>query len=253
MSRICHALVIILLIAACGSPPSRPESLWDSLPVPEEGTAKSVPAKVWPVGEGGSSSGPIGTGPSPELLPPEPKPEVVGAVVLNEIYYDAVGSDTDGVLFIELFGEPGLPIGGCRVQFVDGGDGSLEDAVTLSEGALIPEDGYYVIADSLTGFPDATSVLGADLVDNFDPQNGPDAVQLIDNAGILVDAIGYGEGIVAIAENGLAAFEGMSALDVVNGHSLERKEPGLDTGNNLEDFIEREVPTPGSGPPSLTE
>ncbi len=177
--------------------------------------------------------------PSPDQVP------VATHLVLNEIYYDAVGSDTDGVLFVELYGTPGLDISHYRINFVNGSDGKIYDAITLPGSAHVAPDGFYVIADSQTGSPTLTHVGRADLVDNFDPQNGPDAVQLLDATGHLVDAVGYGAGVVPIAENGLASYQGQLAPDVVNGHSLERRGAGLDTGNNQNDFADRETPTPG--------
>ena len=184
---------------------------------------------------------------SPSASPPVENAgqDIQGKVVINEIYYDAVGSDTDGVVFVELYGAPGLVIGNAKVAFVDGGDGSVDDTITLPEDARIPADGFYVIADARTGMATATTIPGADLIDNFDPQNGPDAVQLIDKDGNLVDAVAYGEGVVPIAENGLATGEGTPAPDVVNGHSLERRMLGVDLSDNINDFVENEAPTPG--------
>ncbi len=123
--------------------------------------------------------------------------------------------------------------------------GHVYDAVHLPQGAAIPDDGFYVIADARTGSTTETSVVGADFVDNFDPQNGPDAVQLLDRDGFLLDALAYGNGVVPTAENGLATFEGTPSIDVLNGHSLERAQPGLDTDDNAVDFVDRDVPTPG--------
>jgi hypothetical protein len=247
-----YLLLFTVFSLSCGSPPSRPESLWDSFPTPEENQAKQAPAKVWEGEEGNheepeeeAQGGGSSSSVPEEEVSGEEVPEIEGTVVINEIYYDAVGSDTDGLLFVELYGTPGLPIGNYKVNFVDGGDGSIDDSTTLPEGAIVPSDGFYLIADAKTGSPTESNVSGADLIDNFDPQNGPDAVQLLDSDGNLVDAVGYGEGIVSSAENGLACFEGVAAPDVVNGHSLERKEPGVDSDNNLNDFAEREIPTPG--------
>lgn len=172
-------------------------------------------------------------------------PETISKVVINELYYDAVGSDTDGVIFIELYGTVGLSLGGYALHFVNGDDGKVYDSITLPQGARLGDDGFYLIADARTGLPTLSQVVGADLIDNFDPQNGPDAVQLVDDSGDLVDALGYGEGIAAMAANGLESFLGHPAMDVVNGHSLERKVLGVDTRDNASDFVEREIPTPG--------
>lgn len=181
-----------------------------------------------------------------DIPPPPPDQSSLAArLVLNEIYYDAVGSDTDGFLFVELYGTPGFNISHYRINFVNGSDGKVYDAITFPEPAHVAPDGFYVIADSQTGSTTLTHVGRADLIDNFDPQNGPDAVQLLDTTGHLVDAVGYGEGVVPIAENGLVSYQGQLAPDVINGHSLERRGAGLDTGNNHDDFTDRETPTPG--------
>jgi hypothetical protein len=84
----------------------------------------------------------------------------------------------------------------------------------------------------------------ADLIVNFDPQNGPDGVQLLDDAGVLIDAVGYGEPIVELAENGLVAYEGTPAMDVGSGMSIARVDT-FDTDDNSLDFIQLEVPSPG--------
>ena len=106
------------------------------------------------------------------------------------------------------------------------------------------EGGLYLIADAMTGSPGVSRVVGADFVDNFDPQNGPDCIQLIDHEGRLVDALGYGEPLVGTAENGLACYEGSPAADAASGESLSRS-GGLDTDLNSADFTTCDVPTPG--------
>jgi hypothetical protein len=217
----------------------------DHIPLNQDFSKSSVPfvavfQTINPFGSSPDNSASLPQGQSPAAVP-----SIVGQVVINEIYYDAVGSDTDGVLFIELYGTPGLKIGGAKISFVNGEDGKIYDSLTLSQNAQIGLDGFFLIADAKTGSSNASNVIGSDMIDNFDPQNGPDAVQLVDSKGVLVDAVGYGSGMSGTAENGLASFEGTAALDVVNGHSLERKEPGLDTNDNSQDFVDRAVPTPG--------
>ncbi len=261
-------LIVVLFFSACGTPPAQPAFLWESISPshsPSESgsasdsssadSAKSLPAQNWE-GPSDNSDGTSDTrsdagtetAAEPENLPEDSVPEdsvVVGSVVINEIYYDAVGSDTDGLLFVELFGTPDLLIGGLKINFVDGGDGSVDDSITLPELARIGLDGYYVIADLVTGSTQVTQVAEFDLLDTFDPQNGPDAVQLLDPEGRLLDAVAYGEVPVLFAENGLSLMEGASAPDVLNGHSIERKTPGQDTDDNLMDFEDRMTPTPG--------
>ena len=168
-----------------------------------------------------------------------------GKIVINEIYYDAPTTDTDGLLFVKLFGTPGDAIGGFKIIFLNGDNGTPSDTVVLPDGALIGDDGFYVVADSRTNDLLATQVPRADFIDNFDPQNGPDSVQLVDGNGTLQDAIGYGAVPTAKSASGLPMWEGHPAVDVANGHSLSRKILGVDTDDNAADFVELTTPTPG--------
>lgn len=165
-------------------------------------------------------------------------------LVISEILYDITGSDTNGDLFIELAGEKNTEISGYKINFVNGSDGTIYDDFKLPDGAFIPDDGVYLIADAITGSPGATNVPGADYVVNFDPQNGPDAIQLVDDQGAFVDAVGYGNPIVAFAENGLASYESYPADDVGSDMSLARVDT-FDTDDNSLDFIQMEIPSPG--------
>jgi hypothetical protein len=184
-------------------------------------------------------------GAEPSVTPSPSAEGGEGSVVINELFYDAVGSDTDGVLFVELFGTPQLSLAGYQILFLNGEGGAVTDSITLPEGSKVPSDGFYLIADSRSNDPATSQVNGADLIDNFDPQNGPESVQLKDSDGNLVDVVGYGEGLRSVSEEGLALFESSAAPDVASGHSLERVSPGQDTDNNAADFVERETPTPG--------
>jgi len=238
-------LLAVAVLAACSAPPARPVSLWDSLPSSESDAAKSAPSKTWsgPTAPGDPAAGPVST---PETA------DVVGQVVLNEIFYDSAQSDSDGNLFVELYGTPGLSLINCKINFVNGADGGVYDSIKIPAGAKIRDDGFFLIVDAKDGSPTTSNVFGADVIDSFDPQNGPDAVQLVDAQGQLVDAVGYGEGIQPMAQNGLPTFEGNPAIDVASGHSLERREAGVDTNDNSVDFVDREAPTPGSSPVVVT-
>lgn len=165
-------------------------------------------------------------------------------IMINEILYDVVGSDTDGDVFLELFGEASTDITDYELVFVNGEDGLIKDTIEMPDGSMIPEDGIFLIADAITGSPGVSDVEGADYIINFDPQNGPDCVQLLSDEGSLVDAMGYGEPIVDPAENGMACYEGSLAPDVGSGMSLSR-EYGVDLNDNAMDFMEFAEPTPG--------
>jgi hypothetical protein len=165
-------------------------------------------------------------------------------LVLNELFYDANGDETDGQLFVELYGEEETDISDYSIVFINGSNGVVTESIELPEGSLIAPDGLFLIADKRTGTDDQTNVPNADLLDNFDPQNGPDCVQLLDHNSALLDAVGYGEPLPEVGENGLACFEGLPAIDASAGQSISRLE-GSDTNDNVTDFQILETPTPG--------
>jgi hypothetical protein len=195
-------------------------------------------------GGDGGDSGDGGGGDGDDDDPVEPPKVRPSWLVITELLYDIPGSDTDGDLFIELAGEASTEISGYEIAFVNGSDGKIYDTISISDDSFIPEDGVFVIADAITGSPGTSRVESADLIVNFDPQNGPDGVQLLDDAGILIDAVGYGEPMVELAENDLVAYEGTPAVDVGSGMSIARVDT-FDTDDNSLDFIQLEVPSPG--------
>lgn len=165
-------------------------------------------------------------------------------VVINELLYDVPGSDTDGQVFVELLGDVGGDISGYNIYLINGDDGVTKDTIRIPDGSIIPDDGVFLIADAMTGQQGVSRIPGADLVDNFDPQNGPDCVQLVDDVEDLIDALGYGDVPVGTAENGLACYEAQPAPDATSGQSLSRID-GVDTDNNSVDFHVADMPTPG--------
>ena len=111
-----------------------------------------------------------------------------GLPLLSEVFYDAAGSD-DGKSFVELFAAPGSSLDGFTLEGVNGANGAIAPSLALS--GSIPEDGLFLLADDAG---DGTTLApGADLVLNFDFQNGPDSI-VLRNAEGVVDAVGYGWG-----------------------------------------------------------
>jgi hypothetical protein len=156
--------------------------------------------------------------------------------LLSEVFYDAVGSD-DGLGFVEIYGTPGTPLDGLSVEVVNGSDGGV--VATLPLSGTIPDDGLFVVADQFSD--GTTAVPGADLLLNFDIQNGPDSVVLRDGAGVL-DALGFGD----FGPGEVFAGEGAPAPDVPAGSSLARRFANVDSDDNAGDFVELAVPTPGT-------
>ena len=158
--------------------------------------------------------------------------------VISEVFYDAVGSD-DGLSFVELYGTPGTSLAGYFVDNVNGANGAVGPSLTLA--GTIPASGVFVVADATSA--GVSSVTGADLLLDFDFQNGPDNV-VLRHGDSVIDALGYG----VFAATEVFAGEGAPAVDPAAGASLARRFANVDTGDNAADFISLAVPTPGTAP-----
>jgi hypothetical protein len=165
------------------------------------------------------------------------------ALRISEVLYDAAGTD-GGKLFVELHGSPGLGLDGWSLEGVNGADGSVGPVLSLL--GSVPADGFFVVADADAG---VTEVAEADLLLDFDLQNGPDSLVLRDPQGAIADALGYG----VFAAGEVFAGEGNPAIDPPAGQSLARLLADVDTDDNLSDFTALGVPTPGTGPLSVAE
>jgi hypothetical protein len=157
--------------------------------------------------------------------------------LISEVLYDASGAD-DGAVFVELYGLPGTSLVGLALEGINGADGSVTVRVDLA--GAIGSDGLFVVADERTG--GGTDVAGADLLRDFDFQNGPDGVRLIQGATVL-DALGYG----SFGAGEVFSGEGTPAPDPAAGEALARLLPGIDTDDNAADFAAA-APTPGTAP-----
>ena len=162
---------------------------------------------------------------------------LASALTINEVFYDAEGAD-DGKVFIELFGAAGLSLDGFTLEGVNGSGGGIGPVLTLT--GVIPDDGLFVVADRAGA---VSEVAEADLLLNFDLQNGPDSLVLRAADASLVDALGYG----VFGSGEVFAGEGQPAPDAPAGQSLARRFLGLDTDDNAADFLILATPTPGSG------
>ncbi len=156
--------------------------------------------------------------------------------ILSEVYYDAPGSD-DGQSFVELAGLPGTSLEGYVLVGINGSNGAEGPTIVLS--GSIGANGLFVVADRTSD--GSTTVVGADLLANFDFQNGPDSV-LLRQGETVVDALGYG----VFGPGEIFAGEGMAAPDVSAGSSLARLFANVDTDDNASDFVVLSMPTPGT-------
>jgi hypothetical protein len=163
--------------------------------------------------------------------PPPPPP--AGGLVINEIDYDQVGSDTGGFVEIANAGSSAATLDGIALVLVNGGDGTEYARVAL------------------TGSLAAGSYLQVDI----EAQNGaPDGVALIDTATkALLDAFSYEGAITAATIDGQTynLVEG-APLDAaivdsntVDG-SLSRIPDKKDTNNASADWAFTQTKTPGA-------
>ncbi len=173
--------------------------------------------------------------PWPLLLLSAVVPGAAALPTISEVFYDARGSD-DGHSFVELYGEPGTDLDGFRLEGVNGAGGAVGPVLALS--GVIGSAGVFVVADRRAD--GTTEVPGADLLLDFDLQNGPDSLVLRLGEEV-VDAVGYG-----VFDAGLVfAGEGLPAPDAPAGSSLARVDSGRDTDRNELDFAVLAEPSPG--------
>ncbi|PIR25131.1 MAG: hypothetical protein COV43_06915 [Deltaproteobacteria bacterium CG11_big_fil_rev_8_21_14_0_20_42_23] len=163
---------------------------------------------------------------------PKNRPQVL---MIHELLYDLPGSDTNGEVFIELYGTAGADISGYHLLLLNGENGETTQTIVLPSHAKLSDEGLYVIADAKNADAHASFVEGADYITQFDPQNGPDCIQLFDDRSLQLDALAYGDFSALDAQ--VFCGEGEAAVDVSAGMSLSRGDE-VNIHNNAQDFVE---------------
>jgi hypothetical protein len=120
------------------------------------------------------------------------------------------------------------------IEGVNGTGGTITHTLPLT--GSFGADGLFVLADRTSA--GTTLVADADLLLDFDFQNGPDSVVLRGAPGVL-DALGYG----VFLETDVFAGEGAPASDPAAGLSLARLFANVDTDDNSTTVAA--APTPG--------
>jgi len=165
--------------------------------------------------------------------PPPPPPTGNAHLVINEVDYDQVGTDTGGFVEIANTGTAAASLDGTALVLVNGGDGA--------------EYGRKPLTGSLAA--------GAKLVVDVDPQNGaPDGLALVDTAkSVLLDALSY-EGAITTATIGTKVFDLVEGTvlpaDVADSNSIDgtlaRIPDGTDANDAATDWAFTTTPTPGA-------
>ncbi len=167
-------------------------------------------------------------------------------VVISEVLYDPINSETGGEA-LELYNpmNSDIDISGWTIAT----ENSAADA-TIPANSIIKAHGFFLIADAgWSAAKDNAEWPDADYEEALTLANY-DAGIILKNGNLTIDAVGWGNAS-GISEG---FFEGTPAIDVAEGHSIERKPGflnplagnGIDTDNNSQDFIDRQSPEPQS-------
>ncbi|MBK8966931.1 MAG: lamin tail domain-containing protein [Lewinellaceae bacterium] len=152
-------------------------------------------------------------------------------LVINEVDYDQVGTDMAEFIELKNAGSTTVNLDPYTLELVNGGDNTVYQTVDLPNVNLAPGD-YFVICGNGSGVPNCDFPFPGALSNRI--QNGaPDAVRLLLNVGVLVDALSY-EGTVTGAAEGTGTAA--SDSDDTHGVGLSRLPDGNDTNDNNSDF-----------------
>ena len=164
---------------------------------------------------------------------PPPPPTGNARLVINEVDYDQVGTDTGGFVEIANTGTAAATLDGKALVLVNGGDGTEYGRKTLT----------------------GTLGAGAKLVVDVDPQNGaPDGLALVDTAkDTLLDALSY-EGAIHTATIDSKVFDLVEGtvlpVDIADSNTVDgtlaRIPDGTDANNAATDWSFTTTPTPGA-------
>lgn len=154
-------------------------------------------------------------------------------VLINEVLYDAVGgsSDTDGE-WVELYNAGDEPVDLDGWTLADDASSNPLPVRDLQPGK------FYVFhaSDSLSSDSARTpSATPHPRIGNGLGNDG-DHLLLRDPGGAVVDAVSWGADTYAFDP---------AVADVPAGHSIERRQPGLDT-DSAADWVDNESPSPGA-------
>jgi len=173
-------------------------------------------------------------------------------LVINEIDYDQVGTDT--AEFVEIFNPTpaSIDLTGITLELVNGANGTVYATVDLSSEPALASGGYLVVADSAVNVDSGATAMMSWTTNAI--QNGaPDGVALVDTVNAaMVDALSYEGAMTSVAISGMGTVslvEGTptTAADsnTVNG-SLCRSPNGQDTDDAATDWKFCTTPTPGA-------
>lgn len=178
------------------------------------------------------------------------------ALVINEIDYDNVGTDTAEYVEIYNPSSSAYPLSGVLLHFVNGANQTVYKTVDLSPAGSLPPGGYLVYGstNALSATAQAAlTVPQAGLQTDLIQNGAPDGVVLVSDGAVL-DALSY-EGAITSApipnhDNVNLVEKTLLPLAVADSNttngSLCRMPNGSDTNDSSVDWTFCATPTPGA-------
>ncbi|HPR17220.1 MAG TPA: lamin tail domain-containing protein [Candidatus Cloacimonadota bacterium] len=162
-------------------------------------------------------------------------------VVINEVLYDPAGTDS-GYEWIELYNHSDTPVNLADWKIEKAGTGfGLVFIFNISSNPIISPHSYLLIGE--------INVLNADFTATLAFQNGgsaTDGIRLVSADSLYTDTVLYDAPNTNNLPDDISNPGIYFAVDVEGGHSLARKQNGVDTNNSEADFFECDDPTPGT-------
>ena len=137
-------------------------------------------------------------------------------LVINEVDYDQVGTDTAEYIEIHNPTTAAIPLAGKAIVLVNGSGGAVYDTIDLSSAGTLPAGGYLVIAGLNVTVPAPAIKLDPGWMQDKIQNGAPDGMALVDTAThVLIDALSY-EGAMTMVT--LPGFP--TAVSLVEGTML---------------------------------
>jgi len=179
---------------------------------------------------------------------------VSGGLVINEVDYDNVG--TDSLEYIEIYNGGGpVNLTGYKLVLVNGSNSTVYSTIDLSAAGTLAAGGYLVVGSdaALLLAPGSAKTISLGSGTDYIQNGSPDGVALV-SATALVDALSYEGSITAVTIPVIGVVSLVEApvlsssvadSNTVQG-SLCRIPNGADTNHANSDWAFSTTPTPGA-------